>query len=48
MASNGLIDWAHEGLCAFMGRIIEEAEEQAARYVRRKVNDLRRYRVASL
>ena len=48
MASNGLIDWAYEGLCAFMGRIIEGAEEQAARCVWRKVNDLRRYRVASL
>jgi hypothetical protein len=48
MASNGLIDWAYERLCAFMGRIIEAAEEQAARYVLRKVNDLRRYRVASL
>ncbi len=47
-AKLGLIDWAYEGLCAFMGRIIEDTEEQAAGYLWRKVRDLRWYSVPSL
>jgi hypothetical protein len=44
----GLIDWAYQGLCASLGRIIEAAEDQAARYLSRKIKVLRWYSVPSL
>ncbi|HKD30386.1 MAG TPA: hypothetical protein VKC66_31320 [Xanthobacteraceae bacterium] len=40
-----LIDWAYQGLCAFLGRIIQEAGDRAARYLWRKIGDLLWYRV---
>jgi len=40
-----LIDWAYQGLCAFLGRIIEAAGDRAARYLWRKIGDLLWYRV---
>jgi len=44
---DGLIDWAYQGLCAFLGRIIEQAGDRAARYLWRKIGDLLWYRVPS-
>jgi hypothetical protein len=44
----GLIDWAYDGLCAFVGRIIDAAEEKAAGYLWRKIKDLRWYSVPTL